>query len=65
MAILWKSGQRTNLVMGLDEIDNRRGIQEYRFDLSERFGKRHIRSSLARFTESWASSPPQIPFPDP
>lgn len=42
--------QRAKLVMGLNEIDDRRGIQENRFDLSERFGKSHIRSSLARFT---------------
>jgi len=42
--------KRTELVMSLDEIDNRRGIQENRFDFPKRFGKNHIRSSLARFT---------------
>ena len=42
--------QGTELVMSLDEIDDRRGIQENRFDFPKRFGKNHIRSSLARFT---------------
>ncbi len=37
-------------VMRLDEIDDGRGIQKDRFDLTERFGKNHSRSSLARFT---------------
>jgi hypothetical protein len=42
--------QWAELVMSLDKIDDRRGIQKYRFDLSKRFGKSHTRSSLARFT---------------
>jgi hypothetical protein len=36
--------------MSLDEIDDRRRIQENCFDWTEHFGKNHIRSSLSRFT---------------